>query len=117
MTRDDVVTHLNALIAGRARSLPASWQIDEGADGSLAIEVDGARFDVSVRPADEDSVLDTFLDRMTPDERDAFARSLDEAAEQAEREGAVPAVELRRDLDEARARGLKAWKARNGALD
>ena len=61
--------------------------------------------------------MDDILDQMGEDERIAFLRDLDDAVEEAERDGPVPADELRRDLDEAKARGLKAWTARHGMTD
>lgn len=117
MTRQDVLSTLRQLVTGRLRDAPASWRVED-TEGCLIIVADGERFDVEVRPSDGGrDVMDGILDEMSEDECIAFARDLDEAAEEAERYGPVPAEELRRDLDEAKARGLKVWNARHGMTD
>lgn len=118
MTRQDVLTTLGQLVAGRLREGPPPWHVEE-AGGRLVIEADGARYDVEIRPSAEDrnpsgDPMDDIIGDMDEEERAAFVRDLEEAADEAEREGPVPADELRRSLDEAKARGLKAWNARHG---
>ena len=111
MTRQDVLTTLGQLVTGRMREAPPSWSVDE-ADGRLVIEADGARYDIEVWPSEaEHDVMGKILGTMDDGERAAFARDLDEAAEEAERDGPVPADELRRSLDDAIERGL-AGRAR-----
>lgn len=118
MTRQDVLTTLRMLIAGRLREPPPSWSLAEDADGRLVIEADGARYDVEVVPSIGDrDPMEEILGEMDEQRRAAFFRDLDDAADEAEREGPVPADELRRSLDEARARGLKAWNARRSISD
>lgn len=121
MTRQDIITTLRQLATGRLREAPSSWHVEE-TGGRLVIEADGARFDVEVRPSMEErdpggDLVDEFLSGMGEEGRAAFFRDLDDAAEEAERDGPVPAEELRRSLDEARARGLRAWNARHGIAD
>ena len=113
MTRQDIVTALRDLIAGRRRSIPEAWTLEDGVSG-IRLSVEGTLFEIEVSDVGEDAVdFDTALDAMSPAERDAFARELDEAAEEAERDGPVPAEDLRRCLDEAIERGLEL-RARAG---
>ena len=106
MTRQDVLTTLGQLIAGRMREAPPSWSVDE-ADGGFVIQADGVCYDIEVWPSQaEHDIMGEILGAMSDGERAAFARDLDEAAEEAERDGPVPADELRRSLDDAIERGL-----------
>lgn len=112
MTRQDVIATLRDLIAGRLRSLPEAWRVVDGRNG-IRLSVEGVLFDIEVLDAGEEAEdFDAVLDGLSQDERDAFARSLDEAADEAEREGPVSTAELRRSLDEAIERGL-AERARS----
>ena len=115
MTRQDVLSTLRQLVTGRLRQVPPSWHVEE-AEGRLVIAADGDRFDVEVRPSTWDhDPMDEILGEMTEEGRAAFFRDLEEAADEAERDGPVPAHELRRDLDEAIERGLLTWNARPAA--
>ena len=117
MTRQDVLFTLRQLATGRLREAPPSWHVEER-DGRLVIEANGDCFEVEVRASGADrDVMDDILGRMSEDERTAFARDLDEAADEAERDGPVPVEELRRDLDAAKARGLRLWRARQATVD
>ena len=88
------------------REAPSSWSVDE-ADGRPVIEADGARYDIEVWPSEaEHDAMGKMLGTMDDGERAAFARDLDAAAEEAERDGPVPTNELRRSLDDAIERGL-----------
>lgn len=106
MTRQDIVTTLRDLIAGRRQSVPEAWTLEDGV-GGIRLCVEGTFFEIEVLDVGADG-FDTVLDAMSRAEKDAFARDLDEAAEEAERDGPVPAGEVRRSLDEARARGIRA---------
>lgn len=113
MTRQDIVKTLRDLIAGRRQSVPEAWTLEDGV-GGIRLSVEGTFFQIEVWDVGDGAEdLDAFLDAMSPAEKDAFARDLDEAAEEAERDGPVPAEDLRRSLDEALARGTEAWNARH----
>lgn len=118
MTRQNVLSMLRGLISGQRQAMPLAWHVEEGVKGNIRLSIDGARFDIDVRAVEDGAdSFNEILDAMSRDERDVFARSLDEAADEAEREGPVSAEELRRDLDEAIRRGHEGWEARSGAVE
>ena len=118
MTRQDVLSALRELISGRRPSSPLAWHVEDGPGDDLRLTVNGARFDIDVRSAESRGAsFDDVLDDMNQEERDAFARDLDEAADEAEREGPVSAEDLRHSLDEATQRGHEEWESRHGAVE
>ncbi len=113
MTHHDLIDYLNDLINGERHGLPGLGQVDRGRDGRLVIEADGRRFDIIVRPAEDNP--DEVLDPPTGDDLAALGRSIDEAEDEAERDGTLSYDDLRRSLEEARVLGLRERERRRRA--